>query len=196
MLKKKKVLNELIEQKENFKQQHADYPDFIEFGDYTYGKPAIHFWDDKTKVKIGKFCSIADGVTILAGGEHKSDWISTYPFNALIDEFRYIKGHPATKGNIIIGNDVWIGNNAKILSGVTIGDGAIIGSNALVCKDVPPYSIVGGNPAKLIKYRFDQDTIDKLLKVQWWNCNEETLIKIIPILQSQDLKKLFKYFKK
>ena len=153
-------------------------------------------WDNKTKVTIGKFCSIASDVTILAGGEHQSSWVTTYPFNTLIDEFNYIEGHPKTKGSITIGNDVWIANGAKILSGVTIGDGAIIAAGTIVSKNVPPYAIVGGVPAKIIKYRFDEEIIEKLLGLKWWDFKEEELVKIIPLLQSENYKKLLKKYKK
>src|SRR5208283_2957437 len=105
------------------------------------------------------FCSIAPNrVTIVLGGQHRPDWVSSYPFNDLFIEFKRFKGSPVSKGDVIIGNDVWIGLDAVILSGIKIGDGAVIGSNALVTKDVPPYAIVGGNPAKLIRYRFDEET--------------------------------------
>lgn len=120
-------------------------------------------------------------MTFLLGGEHRNDFVTTYPFNALLEDFNFIKGHPHTKGDINVGNDVWIGSNVKILSGVNIGDGAIIGANSLVTKDIPPYAIAGGNPAKIIKYRFDNETNDKLLKIQWWNFDENELINIIPL---------------
>ena len=93
----------------------------------------------------------------------------TYPFNALFSEGAHITGHPSSKGDIVIGNDVWIGYQSCILSGVTIGNGAIIGAKSVVTKDVPPYAIVAGNPAKFIRYRFPQETIDKLENLAWWD---------------------------
>ena len=154
-------------------------------------------WDNKTKLKIGKFCSIAEGVTFLLGGEHRIDFTTTYPFNALLKSFNYIEGHPHTKGDIIVENDVWIGINAKILSNVKIGNGAVIGANALVTKDVPPYAIVAGNPSRIIKYRFDENTIEKLQKIKWWNFKEEELIKVIPLLQSKNIQDFInKYYEK
>ena len=112
---------------------------------------------------------IREDVVFILGGEHRADWITTYPFNALFSEGAHITGHPSSKGDIVIGNDVWIGYQSCILSGVTIGNGAIIGAKSVVTKDVPPYAIVAGNPAKFIRYRFPQETIDKLENLAWWD---------------------------
>lgn len=112
---------------------------------------------------------IREEVVFLLGGEHRADWITTYPFNALFGEGAHITGHPSSKGDIVVGNDVWIGYQSCILSGVTIGNGAIIGAKSVVTKDVPPYAIVAGNPAKFIRYRFPQETIDKLEHLAWWD---------------------------
>ena len=146
----------------------------IEVGEFTYGRPIVYKWDETTKLKIGKFCSIGGNVQILLGGEHHTEWLTTYPFDVLID------GQPtATKGDVTIGNDVWIGNNATILSGVTIGDGAVIGNGAVVTKDVDPYTIVGGVPARMIKRR-------QFLKIAWWDWPLEKLAAAIPLLMSDD----------
>lgn len=141
-------------------------------GEYTYGRPTILFENQEANLIIGKFCSIADGVVIFLGGNHRTDWITTYPFNVLITYFpeaKDIKGHPATKGNVIIGNDVWIGLNVTIMSGVSIGDGAVIAAGSVVSKNIGDYEIWGGNPARLLKKRFDDDTIIKLQNLKWWN---------------------------
>lgn len=132
----------------------------IIIGDYTYGLPTIKKFDNNTRLSIGKFCSIADNVIIFLGGNHREDWITTYPFSGMThiwSDATNIIGHPSTKGDVIIGNDVWIGSHVVILSGVKIGDGAVIGAYAVVTKDVEPFSIVAGNPAKFIKYRFEKD---------------------------------------
>ncbi len=116
----------------------------INAGEYTYGIPTVLRYENNAKLFIGKFCSIADGVVIFLGGEHRTDWITTYPFSMLWEEAREIKDHPSTKGDVIIENDVWIGRYATILSGVTIGSGACIGAKSFISCDVPPYSVFVG----------------------------------------------------
>lgn len=141
-------------------------------GEYTYGCPKVIFENEEANLTIGKFCSISVGVEIFLGGNHRIDWVTTYPFNSLPDYFpegKNIKGHPATKGNVVIGNDVWIGKNATIMSGVTIGDGAVIAAHSVVVKDIGDYEVWGGNPARYIKKRFDQSKIDQLKADQWWH---------------------------
>ena len=167
----------------NQNQQYAGHS----IGDWTYGKPIVYRWNDETKLRIGKYCSIADGVKIILGGEHRTDWVSTYPFSEFFKDVKAIKGHPATKGNVIIGSDVWIGSQALILSGVTIGHGAIIGAGSVVCKDVAPYSIVAGNPAKPIRLRFDEAKIAALLKIAWWDWPAAKIEAALPVLFSGDV---------
>lgn len=169
--------------------------DYIFIGDFSYGNPDIRSWGEGSKLKIGKFCSIAEGVKIMLGGEHRVDWITTYPFNALLNRYSYITGHPKSKGDVIIENDVWIGTCATIMSGVHIGNGAVIGANALVAKDVPDYAIVGGNPARIIRNRFKHRIVKKLLKISWWDWKISLLADAIPILQSGNINELFKYYK-
>ncbi|RDY25647.1 hypothetical protein CHL78_017100 [Romboutsia weinsteinii] len=159
-------------------------------GAFTYGDPNILNYLSDSKVIIGKFCSIAQNVIIFIGGEHRADWITTYPFNVFLQDFTYVKGNPTTKGDVIIGNDVWIGYGATIMSGVTIGDGAVIGTNSLVTKDVEPYSIVGGNPARRIRYRFSENQIERLLDIKWWDWPYEKIIRYMPILLSNDIDKI------
>lgn len=163
------------------------YPKRGNIGEYTYGNPSILYSNDE--VTIGRFCSIAQNVTILSGGEHDTTKLSTYPFHILMNKHLDIDWK-TSKGPITIGNDVWIGHGTTILSGVTIGDGAIIGANTLVSKDVEPYEIVAGNPQKHIRYQFNVYDRWRLLKIQWWNQPDEILIKIIPLLLQDDIDKL------
>ena len=138
----------------------------MSYGKYTYGTLTVHWSNDNSKLAVGNFCSIAGNGHVYLGGNHRTDWISTYPFGHRHNDIFYNfdgKGHPSTKGDVIIGNDVWIGNNVTIMSGVTIGDGAVIACNSHVVKNVEPYALVGGNPSKLIKYRFTREQIEKLL---------------------------------
>lgn len=167
----------------------------FKIGDYTYGDPIVVHWDDSTKLHIGRFCSIADGVTIMLGGNHRTDWVTTYPFSVLSDHFpnaSTIKGHPATKGDVWIGNDVWISHGVTILSGVCIGDGAVLGANAVVSKDVEPYSIVVGNPGRVVKKRFDDATIKALLEIRWWDWNIEKINEEVYLLCNSDVDSFIK----
>lgn len=166
----------------------------VQVGAFTYGIPKIEIFKQDEKIVIGKFCSIADNVQIFAGGEHRPDWGTTYPFNVFFPEFSKVKGHPATKGEVHIGNDVWLGNGATILSGVTIGDGAVVGAHALVTKDIPPYAVVAGNPARIVKYRFEEKVIEKFMEIKWWNWSYEQIHIAVPLLQSNQLDKLFEFY--
>ena len=148
-----------------------------------------HYPINHDKLIIGKFCSIACGAKFLFNSaNHTLSSLSTYPFPLFFEEWNLDKKNVIqswdNKGDIIIGNDVWIGYEAVILAGVTIGDGAIIGARAVVTRDVPPYTIVGGVPAKTIKKRFSQKTISTLLDIQWWNWSKEKISKNIKAIQS------------
>lgn len=179
----------------------------IVVGEYTYyGDPEgpegfesnvlYHYDFIGDKLEIGKFCAIATGVQfIMNGANHKLDGFTTYPFGIFGSGWE--AGIPSLeslplKGDTIVGNDVWIGHRAVIMPGVKIDDGAIIGAYAVVTKDVPPYSIVGGNPAKLIRKRFDDETIELLLQLQWWNWDAKTITKHIPLLIGSDKEQLRK----
>jgi virginiamycin A acetyltransferase len=157
-----------------------------EIGDWTYGKPRIRSWREGATFKIGRFCSIADGVTILLGGEHRVDWVTTYPVNILFGGER-VPGLPTTKGDVVIGNDVWIGQDALILSGVQIGNGAVIAARSVVKDDVLPYSIVAGNPAQHIKFRFSKSVIDDLQDIAWWNWPLSKIEEALPLLLSSNI---------
>ncbi|MGO3707258.1 MAG: Vat family streptogramin A O-acetyltransferase [Mesonia hippocampi] len=159
----------------------GDYTYYDDFEDvYNFEKNVkYHFDFIGDKLIIGKFCMIASGVTfIMNGANHKMDGITAYPFNILgkdwlkvtptLDELPY-------KGDTIIGNDVWIGADVTIMPGVKIGDGSIIATKSIVTKDVKPYSVVGGNPAKLLRKRFDEEKIKKLLALKWWDWELEKI---------------------
>jgi acetyltransferase-like isoleucine patch superfamily enzyme len=159
---------------ENIHLWHADR------GTYFDRNVNIISWSDQYVVKLGKYNSIGRDCNFFLHANHRADWITTTsqlwgPVTPEIAEMHMNMGHPTCKGNINVGNDVWIGAKSTIMSGVTIGDGAIIGSTATVAKDVPPYAIVVGNPAKVVKYRFTPAQIDGLLQIQWWDWEEEKI---------------------
>lgn len=158
-----------------------------DIGPGSYGHLEIKSWGEGARLSIGAYCSFAAGVKVLLGGEHRSDWLTTYPFNILWNEGQQISGHPRSKGNVTIGSDVWVGTDAIILSGVNIGSGAIIGARAVVTKDVPPYAIVAGNPARIIRSRFSEEAINKLLQIAWWDWDRQRIVRALPLLQSEKI---------
>jgi acetyltransferase-like isoleucine patch superfamily enzyme len=165
----------------------------VSVGRFTYGNPQFMLWGDSERIQIGAFCSIADGVVIFGGGEHRTDWVTTFPLRiAFGDPLAGKDGHPASKGVTIIGSDVWIGYRAMILSGVTVGDGAVIGAGAVVVDDVAPYAIVAGNPAKVVRYRFPAHLIGALLALRWWEWEAEKIEANIPLLCSTEVEKIIK----
>ena len=174
-------------------------------GDYTYyddvdgaenfEKHVTHHYDFiGDRLIIGKFCAIAKGVEfIMNGANHRMCSVTTYPFNIMGHGWE--KASPKEedmpyKGDTVVGNDVWIGQNVTVLPGVHIGDGAIIGANSVVSKDVQPYCVVGGNPIKIIRYRFDRETIEYLLDLKWWDWSAEKIFNNLDILCSGDLTKI------
>ena len=175
-------------------REQFDNPLFS-IGAYTYGQPDIRSYKDGTHLTIGKFCSISSKVTLILGGNHRIDWATTYPFPALTSkwpEAEEIDGHPMTKGDLKIGNDVWIGHGATILSGLRIGSGAVIGACSVVHKDVPPYGIVAGNPARVLRTRFDQKTCEALLKLSWWDWPEDKIRNNMELICSNRIPELLK----
>lgn len=167
----------------------------FEIGAFSYGHPKVRFPESGARLSIGRFCSIADRVEILLGGDHRTDWATTFPFSAFRERWPKAASGEAyhrTGGDVAIGHDVWIGSQAMIMSGVTIGHGAVIGARSVVVKDVAPYEIVGGVPAKTIRYRFDAEAIDRLLDAAWWNLPDEEISRLVPLLQSEDIPALLK----
>lgn len=166
------------------------YNDFVhDPRDFQKNNVLYHYPINQDKLTIGKFCSIACGAKfIFTSANHTMHSLSTYTFPLFFEEWDLDKANVTdawdNKGNITVGNDVWIGYEAVILSGVTIGDGAIIGTRAVVTKDIPPYAIVGGVPAKLIRKRFSDEVIAELLKIQWWNWSENRIRENIAAIQS------------
>lgn len=159
--------------------------EYTYFSDVDFEKHVLHHYDfNGDKLIIGRFCQIASGVSfIMNGANHQMNAVSTYPF--------YVMGWeqqpPAPddlplRGDTVVGNDVWIGQNATILPGVHIGDGAIIGLGSIVASDVEPYSVVVGNPARTVRKRFDDELIDLLLKLKWWDKSIDEIQRLIPLL--------------
>lgn len=174
------------------------YNDFVNDPvDFEKNNVLYHYPINHDHLSIGKFCSIACGAKFLFNSaNHTMSSLSTYPFPLFFEEWGLEKGDVATswdnKGDITIGNDVWIGYEAVIMAGVTIGDGAIIGTRAVVTKDIPPYTIAGGIPAKPIRMRYSEKTAAALLKLKWWNWPEELIKQNIHAIQTGDLKRLKK----
>lgn len=172
------------------------YNDFVnDPRDFEKNNVLYHYPINHDKLSIGKFCSIACGAKFLFNSaNHTLSSLSTYTFPIFFEEWdldvKNITNAWDNKGDIKIGNDVWIGYEAVILSGVTISDGAIIGARAVVTKDVMPYTIVGGVPAKPIKKRFSDDVIDKLLEIKWWDWSSDRIRENIEYIQSGQIKKL------
>jgi acetyltransferase-like isoleucine patch superfamily enzyme len=151
----------------------------VGLGTYGIGERTVLLFRDDDSVVIGKYCSVAYGVIIIASGEHNYRGVSNFPFAA------HLRGDvdkdTFSKGAVVIGNDVWIGANATILSGVTIGDGAVVAAGSVVTEAVPPYAIVGGVPARVIKYRFGEKTIERLLSVKWWDWEPEQIERSVDL---------------
>ncbi|MDO4179039.1 MAG: CatB-related O-acetyltransferase [Phascolarctobacterium sp.] len=150
---------------------------FITVGNYTYGKLRVLVSKAGPELKIGHFVSIAQDVVFVLGHEHSYKGISSYPFKVMCLQSE--TAEDLSKGDIVVGDDVWIGHGAIIMSGVHIGQGAVVAAGSVVTKDVPPYAIVGGNPAKIIKYRFDEGMIEQLLKIDYSKLTKEMVAEHI-----------------
>lgn len=171
---------------ENTHLWHADK------GTYFDRNVNIISWSDEYHIHLGKYNSIGRDCNFFLHTKHRVDWITTSsqlwgPITPEVADLHISMGHPTCKGNIIIENDVWIGAKSTIMSGVKISNGAVIGSCSVVTKDVPPYAIVVGNPAKIVKYRFTEEQIQNLLKISWWDWNEDKIKEEGMLLWSKDI---------
>jgi acetyltransferase-like isoleucine patch superfamily enzyme len=170
---------------------------YFEIGEYTYGIPNVSP-SLGSRLRIGKFCAIPWDVSIELRGDHRMSHVTTYPFHVFADDWpgaRNLREEDVgavSKGDVIIGNDVWFGFGVTILSGVKIGDGAAIGAKSVVTKDVAPYSIVAGNPARVIGKRFDDETIRKLLEIRWWDWPIEKINNNVHIICSDNVDELIR----
>ena len=173
----------------NFPIRKGEKSQLIIYGKHSYGTESISIqsWMEGGHLFIGSFCSFADNIKVFFGGAHRTDFASTYPFsiNYLFPDGHQacLNGHPRTKGHVIIGNDVWIGQDTCILSGVTIANGAVIGARSVITKNIPAYHIVAGNPARIIRPRFDKALIDELEKLKWWELSDHSINSLSPLLQ-------------
>lgn len=197
LLKTRKVRRQL--RKMDKLERHAEkirlkYPRAV-VGVGTYGIPDIVDFGDNSILRVGSYTSIAEGVKILLGGEHRTDWITTYPFPAMVEQASDIQDYAPSKGDVVIGSDCWICANAVIVSGVTIGHGAIVGAGAMVVRDVAPYSVVGGNPCKFIRWRFEEDVRDLLLQAAWWDWPMEEVKSVARTLCSSDVDAFLAYIR-
>jgi acetyltransferase-like isoleucine patch superfamily enzyme len=147
-------------------------------GSYFAGPPEIVAVDSISRITIANYTSIALGCRFIIDAEHNPNWVTTTP------PVLPMPGYNATKGDIVIGNDVWIGAHATILSGVTIGDGAVVGACSVVAKDVPPYAVAVGNPARVVKHRFSDEVIGRLLAIRWWEWSPEKITENKELLWS------------
>lgn len=156
-------------------------------GSYSYGRPKVRFPESGRRLTIGRYCSIADKVEILLGGDHRLDWASTYPFAAmrgLFPDAGAPEDYHASRGDVVIGHDVWLGSGCMILSGVTVGHGAVVAARAVVTRDVPAYAVVAGNPARVVRRRFDEATVAALVETAWWDLPHDAVTRLVPLLQS------------
>ena len=199
--------------KDHIKCRHIIVGDYSYYSGYYEGKPfedCVMYLDELDndrvpkmvdKLIIGKFCSIATGVKFMMGGNqgHNYNWISNFPLDEFDDDFDNYQNVPPKafylKGDTVIGNDVWLGAECMIMPGINIADGAVVGARALVTKNIGPYEIWGGNPARLIKKRFLDEDIKKLLQIKWWDWDESTLRDNLDELRSKNVNLLWEKWK-
>lgn len=173
----------------DFKELTNRYPNY-KIGRGCYGPLVIEEFGDRVDLEIGAFCSFAKGVKILLGGEHQKNWITTYPFDRKYFNDKSLPHSSFAKGDVIIGNDVWVGTDALILSGATIGNGVIIAARSVVKGNLVAYGIYAGTPAKLIAKRFEEEVIEELEKIAWWNWSDEKIKSNLSLLLSDKVEKI------
>ena len=176
-------------QQEKFRKQYPKY----EIGVGTYGMPIVHDLDEGTTLRIGSYCSIAGNTQIFLGGQHCISWVTSYPFPKFFHEASHIKNPLASRGDVVIGSDVWLCSNCTLLSGVTIGHGSVIASSAVISRDVEPYAVMAGNPARRVRWRFEEQTRIALLESAWWEWPEEEIRQIVTKLCSDNIAEFIKY---
>lgn len=169
--------------------ERADLEEF-DIGRYTWGHLKVHNRAAGCVLRVGQFCSIAYGTQVILGGEHRTDFVTTYRFGSYPPFNQWVAPHEASavgRGDVTIGNDVWIGHEATILSGVTLGDGVVVGARTTVRSDAPPYAIVVGNPGRVAGFRFPPEQIEALLRIRWWDWDEERITEALPLIMSADI---------
>jgi acetyltransferase-like isoleucine patch superfamily enzyme len=161
----------------------------VTIGEHTYGTPIVKaMTGHRGRVTIGRYCSIAEEATFVTASEHRTEWVTTFPIRAMLDlPGAFEDGHPTDKGPITVGHDVWLGAGCMILSGVTIGNGAVVAARAVVAKDVRPYAIAVGNPAREVRRRFTDEQIDGLMEIAWWDWPTEKVVAEVAGLCSDDV---------
>lgn len=174
-----------------FRLPHVDWYDVgdrLTVGRHSYHRPRVRwYYGDYTTVRVGSFCSISEDVVVLLGGGHPINWVSSFPLRARFGlPGAYEDGSPRSNGDVSIGSDVYIGREARILSGVSIGDGAVIGAHSVVAKDVRPYAVVVGNPAREIRRRFPDGQVERLLRIAWWEWPDEQVLGAIDLLNADN----------
>lgn len=170
-------------------------PNALVMGRHSYHRPVVHLYPgDTAGVRIGNFTSVADDVELMPGGNHRVDWVSTFALSVRLLGGDLPPGIPISKGDIVIGNDVWLGRGVRVLSGVSIGDGAVVAAYSVVTKDVPPYAIAAGAPAAIRGTRFPDEIVQALLRIRWWDWPDEKIAEVVDLLESGRVEEFVRRF--
>ncbi len=174
--------------------QAADSREICIIDRFSYGRLRLMWYGEATMLRVGRYSSIAPSVTVIIGGDHHTDWVTTFPFHVLAKFWPEAAGtgpSSLSKGDVVIGHDVWIGDNATIMSGISVGHGAAVGAGTVVTRDVAPYTIVAGNPARTVRQRFSEPDIARLLALGWWDWPDAAVRELLPLLSAGDLHAFF-----